>query len=109
LTRALKKSSKSGGRPRGKSCNPEVSKMRISKIQIVLDFVKNGVKYVVFLENEDKTDKRRVELCPETEGIIPSNLSAALTALDKSEALAAVATEAHAANIEAGIEASNAE
>jgi len=76
--------------------------MRISKIQIVLDLVKNCVKYVVFLENEDKTDKRRVELCPETKGIIPENVAAALTALDKSDALAAVATEAHAANIEAG-------
>ena len=52
--------------------------MRISKIQIVLDFVKNGVKYVVFLENEDKTDKRRVELCPETAGVVPDNLAAAL-------------------------------
>lgn len=81
--------------------------MRICKIQVVLDLVKNGVKYVIFLENEDKTDKRRVELCPETADIIPSNVAAALEALDKSDALAAVATEAHAANIDAGIEAGN--
>jgi len=83
--------------------------MRICKIQVVLDLVKNGVKYVVYLENEDKTDKRRVELCPATADIVPENVAAALMALDKSEALAAVATEAHAANIEAGIEAGHVE